>query len=107
MKMRERIKKRAEEITGEEIDLDEIGAAELRPAPGNRQYVNKKPPGESADEEDDEPNQMMLVSDMILAWDPAFRTHLEMYAEDPTEGELLAKVSNPNPIFNPTPHPSP
>ena len=50
---------------------------------------------------------MMLVSDMILAWDPAFRTHLEMYAEDPTEGELLAKVSNPNPIFNPTPHPSP
>jgi hypothetical protein len=49
---------------------------------------------------------MMLVSDMILAWDPAFRTHLEMYAEDPTEGELLAKVSNPNPIFNPIPHPS-
>ena len=38
---------------------------------------------------------MMLVSDMILAWDPAFRTHLEMYAEDPTEGELLAKVSLP------------
>ena len=23
---------------------------------------------------------MMLVSDMILAWDPAFRTHLEAYA---------------------------
>jgi catalase (peroxidase I) len=23
---------------------------------------------------------MMLVSDMILAWDPAFRTHLEQYA---------------------------
>ena len=58
---------------------------------------------------------MMLVSDMILAWDPAFRTHLEMYAEDPTEGELLAKVSNPNPICTlsltlhpePIPHPSP
>ena len=50
---------------------------------------------------------MMLVSDMILAWDPAFRTHLEMYAEDPTEGELLAKVSNPNPIFNPIPRPHP
>ena len=50
---------------------------------------------------------MMLVSDMILAWDPAFRTHLETYAEDPTEGELLAKVSIPNPIFNPLPNPIP
>ena len=50
---------------------------------------------------------MMLVSDMILAWDPAFRTHLEMYAEDPTEGELLAKVSEPNLFFNPIPHPKP
>ena len=46
--------------------LDAQGAAELRPAPGKRQYVNKKPG--AAD--DDEPNQMMLVSDMILAWDP-------------------------------------
>ena len=69
--------------------LDEIGAAELRPAPGNRQYVNKKPPGAADDEEeDDEPNQMMLPSDMILAWDPAFRAHLEVYAED--EERLLA-----------------
>lgn len=58
--------------------LDEQGAEELRPAPGNRQFVNKKP--DVIDE--DEPNQMMLLSDMILAWDPAFRTHLEMYAED-------------------------
>jgi len=58
--------------------LDAQGAAELRPAPGNRQFVNKKP-GEI---DDDEPNQMMLVSDMILAWDPAFRTHLEAYAAD-------------------------
>jgi len=58
--------------------LDAQGAAELRPAPGKRQYVNKKPG--AAD--DDEPNQMMLVSDMILAWDPGFRPHLEVYAQD-------------------------
>jgi len=63
--------------------LDAQGAAELRPAPGKRQFVNKKP---EAGEEDDEPNQMMLVSDMILAWDPAFRAHLEVYADD---GERL------------------
>ena len=25
---------------------------------------------------------MMLASDMILAWDPAFRKHLEAYAAD-------------------------
>eukprot|EP00568_Trieres_chinensis_P004883 CAMPEP_0183291136 /NCGR_PEP_ID=MMETSP0160_2-20130417/657_1 /TAXON_ID=2839 ORGANISM="Odontella Sinensis, Strain Grunow 1884" /NCGR_SAMPLE_ID=MMETSP0160_2 /ASSEMBLY_ACC=CAM_ASM_000250 /LENGTH=392 /DNA_ID=CAMNT_0025451895 /DNA_START=7 /DNA_END=1188 /DNA_ORIENTATION=+ len=56
--------------------LDLQGAAELRPAPGNRQFVNKKP----GKIDDDEPNQMMLISDMILAWDPAFRTHLETYA---------------------------
>ena len=31
---------------------------------------------------------MMLVSDMILAWDPAFRTHLEAYAKD--EAQLKA-----------------
>lgn len=34
------------------------------------------------------PNQMMLVSDMVLAWDPAFRAVLEEYAEDE---DLLAK----------------
>mmetsp|Transcript_2178 Transcript_2178/g.3322 ORF Transcript_2178/g.3322 Transcript_2178/m.3322 type:complete len:388 (-) Transcript_2178:43-1206(-) len=57
--------------------LDEQGSAELRPAPGNRQYVNQKrgQGGEDA-------NQMMLISDMILAWDPSFRTHLETYAQD-------------------------
>ena len=57
--------------------LDAMGAAELRPAPGKRQYVNKKP-----GVVDDEPNQMMLPTDMILAWDPSFRTHLEVYAAD-------------------------
>eukprot|EP00574_Skeletonema_japonicum_P004635 CAMPEP_0201723520 /NCGR_PEP_ID=MMETSP0593-20130828/7558_1 /ASSEMBLY_ACC=CAM_ASM_000672 /TAXON_ID=267983 /ORGANISM="Skeletonema japonicum, Strain CCMP2506" /LENGTH=441 /DNA_ID=CAMNT_0048214645 /DNA_START=27 /DNA_END=1352 /DNA_ORIENTATION=+ len=57
--------------------LDEQGSAELRPAPGNRQFVNQKK-GVSGDD----PNQMMLLSDMILAWDPDFRPILEMYAED-------------------------
>ena len=58
--------------------LDEQGAAELRPAPGNRQFVNKSP--YKVDE--DEPNQMMLPTDMILAWDPNFRVYLEQYAAD-------------------------
>ena len=58
--------------------LDAMGAAELRPAAGKRQYVNKGPDGTGADDA----NQMMLPSDMILAWDPAFRTHLEAYAAD-------------------------
>ena len=58
--------------------LDDQGAAELRPAPGNRQFVNQKP----GVVEEDEPNQMMLLSDMVLAWDPAFRQYLEMYAGD-------------------------
>jgi len=62
--------------------LDAQGAAELRPAPGKRQYVNKRPDGG----DDGQPNQMMLVSDMILAWDADFRKHLERYAAD--EGEL-------------------
>jgi len=56
--------------------LDALGAEELRPAPGKRQYVNKKP-----GVVDDEPNQMMLVSDMILVWDDGFRPHLEAYAQ--------------------------
>lgn len=64
-------------VSHEDTWLDAIGAAELRPAPGNRQFVNKKPGAA-----DDEPNQMMLVSDMILAWDPVLRSHLEMYAAD-------------------------
>jgi len=58
--------------------LDAQGAAELRPAPGNRQFVNKKP----GVMDDDEPNQMMLPTDMILAWDPSFRVYLEAYAAD-------------------------
>lgn len=57
--------------------LDAQGAAELRPAPGNRQFVNKQQGKVS-----DDSNQMMLLSDMILAWDPTFRTHLEGYAAD-------------------------
>ncbi|EJK47236.1 hypothetical protein THAOC_34061 [Thalassiosira oceanica] len=57
--------------------LDDMGAGELRPAPGKRQFVNKVP-----GRIDDEPNQMMLLSDMILAWDPNFRYHLEQYAAD-------------------------
>ena len=59
--------------------LDAQGAGELRPAPGKRQFVNKVP-GKLMDP--DEPNQMMLLSDMVLAWDPSFRTYLEVYAED-------------------------
>jgi len=57
--------------------LDAQGAAELRPAPGNRQFVNKQP-----GKMDNEPNQMMLPTDMILAWDPNFRVYLEAYAVD-------------------------
>jgi cytochrome c peroxidase len=57
--------------------LDAQGAAELRPAPGNRQFVNKV-----HGKIDDEPNQMMLLSDMILVWDPEFRPYLEVYADD-------------------------
>merc|ERR1719183_1091621 len=64
--------------------LDAQGASELRPAPGNRQFVNKKP----HEADDDEPNQMMLVSDLILAWGPSFRRHLEVYAAD--EAKLSA-----------------
>eukprot|EP00956_Cyclotella_meneghiniana_P021919 scaffold40636_cov64-Cyclotella_meneghiniana.AAC.4 len=58
--------------------LDAQGAGELRPAPGKRQFVNKVP----GKLHPDEPNQMMLLSDMVLAWDPSFRTYLEVYAED-------------------------
>jgi len=69
-------------VSHDDTWLDEQGAAELRPAPGNRQFVNKKP----GNIDDDEPNQMMLPTDMILAWDPNFRVYLEMYAAD--EGRL-------------------
>lgn len=63
-------------VSNKDTWLDAQGAAELRPAPGNRQFVNKQP----GKIDDDEPNQMMLVSDMILAWDPNFRVYLEAYA---------------------------
>lgn len=66
--------------------LTEIGAAELIPVEGKRQYVNRfhpsqdKPQGASGDESDGddksqgpEPNQMMLVSDMVLLWDKDFK----------------------------------
>jgi len=42
---------------------------------------NDKPPTEDF-EDPPAPNQMMLLSDMVLAWDPAFRAVLEEYAED-------------------------
>jgi len=42
---------------------------------------NDKAPTEDF-EDPPAPNQMMLLSDMVLAWDPAFRAVLELYAED-------------------------
>lgn len=82
--------------------LDDIGAKELRPAEGRRQYVNKMKPGgggcpfkftggqeaeedagsSSSDGEGGGDNQMMLTSDMVLVWDAGFREHLEKYAKD-------------------------
>ena len=56
-----------------------MGAEELLPAPGKRQFVNKVP---GKVDGADGANQMMLLSDMILKWDPTFRGYLEMYAED-------------------------
>jgi cytochrome c peroxidase len=58
-----------------------MGAEELIPAPGKRQFVNKVP-GRIVEDGGDGANQMMLLSDMILKWDPTFRHYLEMYAED-------------------------
>ena len=55
-----------------------MGAEELIPAPGKRQFVNKVPGRVGGDDA----NQMMLLSDMILKWDPSFRRYLELYAED-------------------------
>lgn len=70
-------------VTHDDTWLDEIGAKELRPAPGKRQYVNKFPPWEKPVDEE-EPNQMMLVADMVLLWDQEFKKTLEIYAEDNT-----------------------
>ena len=48
---------------------------------------NDKPPDKEF-EDPPAPNQMMLLSDMVLVWDGAFKKVLEEYAEDE---ELLAK----------------
>ena len=68
---------------------------DVRPAPGKRQYVGKWAPSEAEkargapDPTEFDENgtrvvkqQMMLVSDMVLLWDAAFREHLEVYAAD-------------------------
>jgi len=39
-------------------------------------------PSEEEFEDPPAPNQMMLLADMVLAWDPEFRKVLEEYAED-------------------------
>mmetsp|Transcript_949 Transcript_949/g.2769 ORF Transcript_949/g.2769 Transcript_949/m.2769 type:complete len:366 (+) Transcript_949:100-1197(+) len=67
---------------------------ETRPAPGKRQYMSKWEPSEE-EIANGKPNppvmegklqkvsyQMMLPSDMVMLWDPDFRKHLEVYAED-------------------------
>ena len=46
---------------------------------GNKQYVNKCPMGSFGS---DDANQMMLLSDMVLAWDADFRKVLDEYAAD-------------------------
>ena len=119
-------------VDHDDIWLDDIGAGELRPAPGKKQYVNRERPADwkpkqgkgvcpfsfekakaalptempasstrpgcpfapKAATNEPEPekcassaggepdNQMMLAADMVLAWDPGFRVHLEKYAED-------------------------
>ena len=54
---------------------------------GKKQFVNKCPMNTASDDA----NQMMLVSDMVLAWDPGFRAVLEEYAED--EDKLTAEFA--------------
>ena len=67
---------------------------ETRPAPGKRQYMSKWEPSD-VEVANGKPNptemegkkfvvkyQMMLPSDMVLLWDPDFRAHLQVYAED-------------------------
>lgn len=58
--------------------------SEVCPVAGNKQYIKK------LEENDDwnEDQQMMLVSDMILVWDDEFRPFLQKYAED---SDLLKK----------------
>ena len=54
---------------------------------GGELGFNDKPPTQEF-EDPPAPNQMMLLSDMVLAWDAEFRSVLEEYAEDE---ELLKK----------------
>ena len=66
--------------------LDAQGAAELRPAPGKRQFVNQKPHVAS-----DDSNQMMLASDMILACGASARSDAPRDSRlAPILGEWLA-----------------
>jgi len=56
---------------------DEAGVVADRIVEG---FNDKPPAGEF--EDPPPPNQMMLVSDMVLAWDPLYRKVLEVYSED-------------------------
>ena len=53
-------------------------------SPNKRQFVNKVPGRVGGDDA----NQMMLLSDMILKWDPSFRRYLELYGVDDVEPDL-------------------
>lgn len=55
-------------VTSESLDCPE----EMRPISGKTQWVNEGGKG----------TQMMIKADMVLLWDPDFRTHLEVYAKD-------------------------
>jgi catalase (peroxidase I) len=55
---------------------------EVRPAEGKWQYINLSK-YEALAEEPEAVQQMMLVSDMVLLWDEAFKEPLKEYAEDP------------------------
>merc|ERR1712004_625439 len=66
---------------------------EVRPAKGKVQYIRVVDPKENSDEDNGEKDgdecesdseggqQMMLVTDMVLLWDPEFKPFLEKYAE--------------------------
>lgn len=68
---------------------------EVRPAPGKRQWVSLGPGDDGSDNEgsgSDEgpPKQMMLITDMALLWNPAWRKWLEYYADDNKGEDRLA-----------------
>lgn len=56
---------------------------DVRPREGKTQYVDLSA------YEDGNPNQMMLVSDMILLWDPLFNAHLKDFAKEDGGEEKL------------------